>query len=237
MNQITQKIINIISDIFKKIDEVFTFDDLFFECFTHPSYSNENNNSESYQRLEFFGDSILGLLVAEFLFTQNKNIDEGSLTKLRARFVDTESNANYARLLSLDKCLLLGEGAKADIAKGDISVMADIFESFLGAIYLCYGVEVVKKILRITTFNDILNNPNKVVKTEYISLLQEYFQSSTKRSPVEFILESEEGPPNQRVFTYKVMVNGLVFGRGKGKRIQEAKANAAKEAYDKCVRG
>ena len=125
---------------------------IYKEAFTHPSYTNENLGIH-YERLEFLGDAILGFLVSEYIYKE-KDLSEGEMTKLRAKYVCTKANAEYSLELGLDKLILLGHGA---IENNEISkaVIADVFESFLGALYLDQGLNTVKELLEKLVFPKI----------------------------------------------------------------------------------
>lgn len=204
---------------------------LYKEALTHPSYTNENLG-EHYERLEFLGDAILGFLVSEYIYT-NKSLTEGEMTKLRAKYVCTKANAEYSRELGLDKFILLGHGA---LENNEISkaVIADVFESFLGALYLDQGLEVVHKLLTNLVFNKIALQQN-VYFVDYKSKLQEYFQAESRKG-VSYPVMEEYGPPHDKTFVVNVIHEGIVFGSGKGKTKKEAEQKAAQAALEKLAR-
>ena len=133
-----------LTKIMNKYNLSFNNLDLYYEAFAHPSFANENHVKD-YQRLEFLGDAILGFLVGEYLY-KTKEFTEGEMTKLRANYVCTQANAEYSQEIGLDRCLMLGKGAKEQNEDSQ-SVLADIFESFLGALYLDHGLDYVLKLL------------------------------------------------------------------------------------------
>lgn len=204
---------------------------LYYEAFSHPSFANENN-CRHYERLEFLGDAVLGFLVGEYLY-KNEDISEGEMTKMRANYVCTQANAEYSLALGLDKCLLLGKGAK-DHNEDSHAVLADLFESFLGAMYLDNNVVFVRKFLSNFLFPKI-----KTKKIDYFvdykSRLQEYVQAESRKG-VNYSLIKEEGPPHNKTFEVAVFHDGVRLGTGKGKTKKEAEQNAAKDALTKVAR-
>ncbi|MGZ7135901.1 MAG: ribonuclease III family protein, partial [Methanobacterium sp.] len=119
---------------------------LFELAFIHQSYTNENDISECYERLEFLGDAVLDLVVSEFLYNENPNLTEGQLTRMRSNYVCKKALYTYSMELGLDKYIKLGVGAELSRREID-SVISDVFESFTGAIYLDSGLESVKEFL------------------------------------------------------------------------------------------
>lgn len=205
--------------------------DLYLEAFTHPSYANENN-VKHYERLEFLGDSILGFLVAEYIYL-TKDISEGDMTKLRANYVCTQANAEYCVELGLDKFLLLGRGAK-EHNEDSQAVLADLFESFLGAIYLDKGLSDVRVFLEDFLFPKIKTKQIHFF-TDYKSRLQEYIQAES-RFGVSYSVEEESGPPHNKTFYVGVHHDGVKLGDGVGKTKKEAEQQSAKNALEKLAR-
>lgn len=205
--------------------------DIYYEAFVHPSYANENSVKD-YQRLEFLGDAILGFLVAEYLY-KAKEFTEGEMTKLRANYVCTQANAEYCLELGLDKCLLLGKGAK-EHNEDSQAVLADLFESFLGALYLDHDLEYVRKFLAQFLFPKIKSREHDFF-VDYKSKLQEYIQAESRYGVIYKII-SELGPPHNKVFEIGVFHDEVSLGIGVGKTKKEAEQNAARKALDKLVR-
>ena len=142
---------------------------------THSSYANEHN-LVSNERIEFLGDAILGLLVAEYIYTNFESMHEGTMSKLRATYVCEDANAKYARTIGIDQLLLLGRGEEATGGRNRNAILSDAFESFLGAVYLSTGIKDVKKILEKEVFPLILARDEKPF-IDYKSRLQEYVQA------------------------------------------------------------
>ena len=205
--------------------------DIYLEAFTHTSYANENG-VKHYERLEFLGDAILGFLVAEHIYL-SEDISEGEMTKLRANYVCTQANAEYCQELGLDNFLLLGKGAK-EHNEDSQAVLADLFESFLGALYLDQGLAAVRKFLESFLFPKIMSKGVHFLN-DYKSKLQEYIQAES-RFGVTYTLLSEEGPPHNKTFSICVNHDGLRLGEGTGKTKKEAEQQAAKDALEKLAR-
>ncbi len=221
-----QKICSKIKLKYKKID-------YYYEAFVHPSFANEHNLNFQYERLEFLGDAILDFLVGEFIY-KTKNIKEGDMTKLRAKYVCEQANADYTQELDLYSCLMVGKGAKKQGEDKKISVLGNLFESFLGAVYLDLGMDMARKILEQIVFPKIAVNTIEFF-TDYKSKLQEYIQAESRNS-VEYRLIHEEGPAHNKTFEIIVVHEGTKLGRGTGKTKKEAEQNAAKDALTKLAK-
>lgn len=193
---------------------------------THTSYSNEHD-CESYERLEFLGDAVLELITSEYFF-KTKDLKEGDMTKLRARYVCEHANYEYSKKVGFIPYIRLGNGQLHNLNE---TIIADVFEAILGVVFLECGYEVSKKYILevITPFIE----ENKVFYSDYKSLLQEVMQTSKKT--LEYRLVKEEGPSHDKTYTFEVVVDDIVYGQGIGKNKKEAEQNAAKDAYNKSV--
>ena len=200
---------------------------------THSSYANEHQIKHN-ERIEFLGDAILGLLVAEYIYKSFTNMPEGNMSKLRATYVCEDANAKYAKEIGIDQILLLGKGEEQSGGRKRPAILSDAFESFLGAIYLDGGIEEVRKLLKVVVFPHVLA-VNEVQFVDYKSRLQEYIQAET-RSALEYRLDNVQGPPHMRVFTMSVYLDGLKLGTGVGKTKKDATQEAAKSALEKMAR-
>ena len=141
--------------------------ELFEEAFTHPSYVNEAGRKVShYERLEFMGDAVLQLFVSEHIFKKYPNVPEGSLTTLRAKLVREESLAKFARELGLGKHIILGVGEVKNGGRDRDSVLANVFEAFVGAIYLDCGKDYVLKLLEKTIFMHVEDIDNEEIQED-----------------------------------------------------------------------
>ena len=194
---------------------------------THPSYSNEFGG-ENYERLEFLGDSVLQLIISEYYYL-NSNCQEGEMSKLRASFVCENALVEYSKKVGIDKHILVGHGQEKDINN---TIIADCFESVLGAIYLEHGLAVAKKYIYEVVIPYIKDNYQFMV--DYKSLLQELVQ--TDKKSLEYVLVGEEGPAHDKTFTFEVVIDDIVYGKGTGKSKKEAEQNAALDAYKKSVK-
>lgn len=227
---LNQKLLN---EILTKYNIKVKIYDNFLLAMTHSSFANEHNLKHN-ERIEFLGDAILGLLVAEYIYKNFENMPEGNMTKLRATYVCEDANAKYAREIGIDKLLLLGNGEESSGGRKRPAVLSDAFESFLGAIYLSGGLDEVRKLLEIVVFPHVLAIDERQF-TDYKSLLQEYIQAET-RSPVEYRLDNVEGPPHLRQFTISVYLDGIKLGTGKGHSKKDAAQAAASSALDKVAK-
>lgn len=201
---------------------------LYVEAFTHKSYVNEHGGN-SYERLEFMGDSVLQLLTTEFLYNFHPDKQEGELTAIRQLAVRTETLAKYAIQLKLYEFILAGKGEK-DIMRDNL--LSDIYESLLGALYMDGQHEVIMAILSNTIFKSIEDNEFEDDLKNYKSEFQELIQADDKRS-ISYEVIKEEGPQNDKIFTVIVKLDGLTMGQGKGSTKKEAENLAAKDALSK----
>jgi len=208
----------------------------FEQALTHRSYLQvaEYDTILSNERLEFLGDSILNMLIGEFLFHRYSDIQEGELTKLRSRLVNRKALTICARMVALERTILLNTSAVQSLEQGNDSLLADAFEAVIAAIYLDSGCSLipVKNFLART-----LLTPSTIEKVLHIdenfkSILLEHVQAMGLGAP-RYIVVHEEGPDHERVFTVQVMVANDCRGEGKGRSKKEAEQAAAAEAIDR----
>ncbi len=211
----------------------YTFKDikLLENALTHSSYANEvRHGVTSNERLEFLGDSVLSIIVAEHLFNKFKSIPEGELTKLRASLVCEKSLCVFSRELEIGKFLRLGKGEDKGGGRERDSILADAFEAVLAAMYIDGGMEVAKKhVMRFITAE--LQHTDDEVFKDYKTTLQEIIQRNPEET-VSYILTGESGPDHNKVFEVEVHLNSNVIGRGKGKNKKQAEQMAAKQALE-----
>ena len=200
---------------------------------THSTYANENN-LECNERIEFLGDAILGLTTAEYIYHTYPEMPEGKMTKLRATYVCEDANFSYAKELKLDELLLPGVGEEAQGGRGKKAIVADLFECFLGATYLTFGLYAVKRILERVVFPHIKKIDNEQF-IDYKTKLQEYIQTDHD-TKLQYIVINEEGKPNEKVFTMQVLLDGIVLGEGVGTSKKLASQQAAKCALEKLAK-
>ncbi|MFY9537480.1 MAG: ribonuclease III [Bacilli bacterium] len=206
--------------------------ELYFTAFTHQSYANEHN-VESNERLEYLGDAVLNFLVAEYLYLRFPDMPEGVLTKTRAKFVCATANSRYALALRLNEAIMLGKGEAEQGGMRKASVLGDLFEAFLGAVYLDKGLSAVKEILERIVF-PYIDSSEPGFFIDYKSRLQELIQSESRRN-VEYVLDKETGPPHDKRFFVSVYHNGKKLGTGSGKTKKAAEQNAAETALKKLM--
>ena len=172
---------------------------LYKKALTHTSFANENS-CESYERLEYLGDAVLEVIISEYLY-KNTSYEEGYMTKLRAKYVCEDALYEYSKKLELNKYLYLGHGEEESGGRNRKAIVADIFESFIGAIYLDQGFDTSKKFIYDNVIPLIENNEIEF-DNDYKSILQELVQTD-KRS-LEYVVVDETGPAHNK--TFKVVV-------------------------------
>lgn len=193
---------------------------------THSSYANEREALGDNERLEFLGDSVLGFITAEYLFSEHKGVPEGELTRLRAYAVCEKSLDVYAREIGLGDYLLLGKGEERTGGRERASVLSDAFEAVIAAIYLDGGMKAAKKFVLRFVHPYVEAKP---VFKDYKTMLQEVTQKNPGET-LEYVLVSESGPDHDKHFEVEVHLNSNVIGRGSGPSKKKAEQDAAREA-------
>lgn len=200
---------------------------IYFQAFTHKSYANEHRLANN-ERLEYIGDAILDFLVGEYMYETYPLMPEGDLTKKRAQYVCEEANKNYSLELGLDKIVMLGHGEEEQGGRSRPAVLGDLFEAFLGAIYMDNkNINEVRKLLQKVVFPNIEAEASYLI--DYKSKLQELIQSENRKS-VKYVVENEEGPSHDKRFTVAVYFDQTKLGEGIGKSKKEAEQISAKAA-------
>ena len=223
-----------ISDILKGFKIETSNRSLYRQAFTHSSYTNEKKTKTGhYERLEFIGDGVLDLVLADLVYKTYPKLDQGELSKLRIYFVNGVTLTQYARKYHFDEVLLLGKGQKTNGGSND-KILEDVFEAFLGAVYLDQGFDFVYNLLKEIFLDDIKNVSLNVLK-DYKSQLQEFVQADT-RNCVTYRCISEKGNPPHTEFVCEVMWDDQVYGVGKGTSKKKAEQEAARDALSKMVR-
>ena len=194
---------------------------------THSSYSNEHD-VENYERLEFLGDAVWELVVSDYLFN-NYHDNEGQMSKIRSSYVCESAACEYAKMVGIDKNIRVGHGQEGNINE---TIIADCFESVLGAIYLDQGFDCVKDFINKIVI-PFIEEKHEFMK-DYKSKLQEMVQTDKKSLDYEVI--SETGPAHEKHFVVEVRIDGIVYGTGSGRSKKEAEQNAALDAFNKCVK-
>ena len=199
---------------------------------SHSSYANEHKAKLDYERLEFLGDAVVDLVVADYLYS-NHDESEGEMTKVRASYVCENALYEYSKNLGLYKFIKVGHGEEKEGGKYKKAILSDIFEALMGAIYLDLGYATARKtVLNIVT--PYIEDPNVTFFNDYKSVLQEVVQ--TEKKTVAYELIDEKGPAHDKTFTMEVKIDGIVFGVGEGCSKKEAEQNAAKEALKKFAK-
>jgi ribonuclease-3 len=199
---------------------------------THPSFFNEQvQMAGDYQRLEFLGDAILGMLLAEILYARFPEAEEGELSRSRAQLAGQGSLAGTARAMGLGDYIRLGKGELLTAGRDKDSILADIVESLIAAVYLDGGLDAARRLV-VLLFDDLLTiSCDQVSARDPKSELQELL-SARGMEPPEYRLAEESGPPHDRRFTYLVLINGSVAGEGSGRSKKIAQQSAAVQALD-----
>lgn len=204
-------------------------------AFTHRSFTNESRTTHDHnERLEFLGDSVLGLLISDYLYLTLCSTPEGDLSYLRSRLVEAKSCVTYFQKLNLEKYILLGKGEQVNAGRGRDTVLADLFEAIIGAIYLDGGLEEAKDFL----FKNFSPEIEAILETpvqNWKALLQDFCQKKYQHTPTYEVLD-EAGPDHSKIFKVAVIVNREQAGLGEGASKKEAQQSAAKDALHKLER-
>ena len=215
----------------EKIGYHFHDRDLLTTALTHSSYANEKHGeAQSYERLEFLGDSILGLVTAEFLYTHKPCLPEGRMTRLRAELVCEVSLHKTALELGLGRYMRLGRGEEHTGGRERPSILADMVEAIIAAMYLDSGMDqarsfILSRILHDVEFGDSHRGG------DYKTRLQEAVQRKSNQV-IAYRQVGESGPDHDKTFTFEVLINGVVSGQGSGKTKKEAEQMAACKALE-----
>lgn len=218
-------------ELFKKLNIKPRDMKLYVTAFSHSSYANEHKAKQDYERLEFLGDAVLDLVVADYLYTHYDE-NEGEMTKVRASYVCENANYRYSTDLGLPKYIMVGHGEQKEGGKFKKAIVADIFEALMGAIYLDLGYATVRQVI-LNIIVPYIKNKNITFFSDYKSSLQEYVQ--TEQKSLDYKLIGEEGPAHDRTFTIEVIIDNIVYGRGVGPSKKDAEQEAAKEALEKLA--
>ena len=202
---------------------------LYERALTHTSYANENK-VESYERLEYLGDAVLELVVSDYMY-KNTEDEEGKMTKYRSHYVCENANYEYSTRLKLNDYLRLGHGEEERGGKYRKAIVADIFESFIGAMYLDLGFDVVKEFIYKHVI-PLIENKNIEFFDDYKSVLQELVQ--TDKKSLEYVTVAEDGPAHDKTFTIEVRIDNIVYGVGTAHSKKEAEQIAAHDALRKA---
>lgn len=217
----------------KKIGYHFKEKNLLVQALTHSSFINENGSSglKDYERFEYLGDAVIGLIVSEFSFKKFDHYSEGGLSKLRSRLVSETNLAEIARTIDLGSFLLLGKGEELTNGRDKNSILANSLEALFGAVFLDGGYKkACSAFFRITKSMDITAKLSD--DKDYKSKLQEILQEKIGKIPTYKVI-SESGPGHSKTFEVGVCLNRKILERGKGKSKKEAEQKAAKRVLKK----
>ena len=230
------------SELESKIDYRFKNPGLLETALTHTSFANEKagDKTESYERLEFLGDAVMGLEVALLIFEMDEEFTEGQMTSLRSAMVRTEGLAEIARKIELGKYIRLGVGADRMDVRENSTMLEDVFESLIAAVFLDGGTDAARKTVRklfLPEIEKILNGiSGKDLFTDYKSQLQTFLQKGGY-ADIRYELLDERGPDHDKSFRVSVIYDGRMLGTGSGKTKKHAEKMAAKMALEefKCI--
>ncbi|MBE6852473.1 MAG: ribonuclease III [Ruminococcus sp.] len=202
---------------------------LLTEALSHSSYANENKrNRRSNERLEFLGDSVLSIVVSQYLFEHFSHLPEGELTKIRASLVCEKSLHIFAGKINLGKFLLLGKGEENTGGRERASILADAFEALIAAVFLDGGLEAARTHI-LNFIPEDVEAQRHAAFNDYKTILQEVIQQNPEEK-VEYVIVDQSGPDHNKAFTVNVCLNTNVIGVGTGRSKKEAEQMAAKEA-------
>ncbi len=226
-----QEILNLVPKIERQIGYQFKSKNYLLTAFVHSSFINENKDliKESNERLEFLGDAVFGLIIGDYLFTRYPTNSEGVLSHYRSRLIEASSCSNYLKKLDIEQFILMGKGEKKSfLSRPNPSILADLFEAIVGAIFLDGGIESAKKFI-LDNFSDeieaILSAPMRNWKAE----LQDYSQKKYQKVPTYKVM-TEAGPDHSKTFHISVLIGDMILGSGYGSSKKSAQQAAAAEA-------
>jgi len=228
---------NVIEQLISHAPEIeerlgYTFKDksLLALAFVHRSCVNENRSITGHnERLEFLGDSILGMLIAAHLYRVLPTTPEGDLSYLRSRLVEASSCVTYVQKLQVSQHIILGKGERFNSGRGRDSILSDLFEAIVGAIYLDSGIAAAEHFI----FHNFSSEINAIIQTptqNWKASLQDYCQKRFQQNP-DYQVISEEGPDHSKIFKISISIEDQVWGIGEGASKKEAQQAAAKEAF------
>ncbi len=220
------------TDLQNKIGYQFKNPALLNEALTHSSYANEHKSQhiKYNERLEFLGDSVLSIVVSDYIYKNCPELPEGELTKLRASLVCEKSLYEFAKKIDLGKYLILSKGERNNGGADRPSILSDAFEALIAAIYIDGGIEPASKHILNFVIPAIKNSKKKKIN-DYKTTLQEIIQKNPGEK-LEYVLVKESGPDHNKHFVVEVHLNSNVIGKGGGRSKKEAEQQAAREALE-----
>ena len=231
-----------LAELESKIGYRFKDTGLLETALTHSSYANEqfDEKTESYERLEFLGDAVMGLEIAFLIFDLNPRLSEGQMTALRSVLVRTDGLAEMARKIGLGKHIRLGVGADRMDVRENNNMLEDVFESLIAVVFLDGGTDAVRKIVRYLFLPEVEDKLSGLsgadLFTDYKSQLQSHLQKNGY-ADIRYELLEESGPDHDKSFRVSIVYDGDVLGTGRGKTKKHAEKMAAKMALEelKCI--
>lgn len=220
------------TDLQNKIGYQFKNPALLNEALTHSSYANEHKSQhiKYNERLEFLGDSVLSIVVSDYIYKNCPELPEGELTKLRASLVCEKSLYEFAKKIDLGNYLILSKGERNNGGADRPSILSDAFEALIAAIYIDGGIEPASKHILNFVIPAIKNSKKKKIN-DYKTTLQEIIQKNPGER-LEYVLVKESGPDHNKHFVVEVHLNSNVIGKGGGGSKKEAEQQAAREALE-----
>ena len=224
---------DVLGEIMEKIEYTFNDTELLLRALTHKSFANENiHEKDDNQRLEFLGDAVLGLVVAEALMERLPTEPEGILTQSRAALVNESTLAELARAIALGEALRLGRGEEMSNGRDRSSTLSDAVESVIGAVYLDGGYEAAREVITCWLKERLDDVAHGVDIRDAKGALQEQLQAKCQGPPFYNVI-SEEGPDHAKTFEVEIVVDGTVLATGRGRSKKEAEKDAASRAMKK----
>lgn len=218
--------------LFKALQIVPKDRSLYELAFTHSSVNGMlGTTHRDYERLEFLGDSIIGMVTSELCYLYHPEMEQGDLSKLKSQFIRTESEAAYGRKLGLDSYIRIGSSFREGLSSIPDRVVEDVFESFIGAFYLDQGLELTYRFVR-GVYGEDIRHATIIADINPKNELQEAMQAENKES-VTYKIISEAGPSHDRHFVAAVYFEDQELGRGQGKSKKVAEVEAARDAMQK----
>jgi len=214
----------IVMDFLEKFGITIKDKELLLQALTHSSYSNEHD-VKNYERLEFLGDAVLQILMSDYLYN-NLDLSEGDMSKTRASYVCEGACAKYAEEINYQPYIRVGHGQINNVNE---TIIADVFESIMGCIYLDQGLDAARHLFEQVVIPCVENH--SIFSSDYKSKLQELVQT-TKKS-LEYRVINESGPAHDKTFEVEVVIDNIVYGKGIGHSKKEAEQKAALDAYNK----
>lgn len=217
-----------LAELEKKIGYDFSDKLLLRQALTHSSYANEQkiNKYNDYERLEFLGDAVLELISSEFLFQENHDMTEGQLTKQRASMVCEQALAYCAREFGLEEYIMLGKGEEMTGGRTKDSIISDVMEAVIGALYIDQGMEQAKAFIHRFILSDL---EHKQLFYDAKTILQERVQQKNEGT-LHYVLIREEGPDHDKIFVVEARIDEKKIGEGRGRTKKAAEQQAAYQA-------